>query len=324
MAVLTHDSTTAPVSRRVSGLGLAVLSAASFALSGPLAKGLIDSGWTAGAAVTARVLIAATVLVVPALVVLRGRWSLVRRNLGLIVAYGLIAVAGCQLAYFNAVDHMQVGVAILIEFTSPVAVIGWMWFRHGQRPGRLTVAGALLAIAGLMLVLDLVSGADVDAIGVVWALGAMAGAAFYWIISADEDNGLPGIVLAAGGLLLGGVALLIAGLIGIVPLATSRADVVLAGSDVPWWLPVLTLGIVTAGLAYVLGIAATRRLGSRLAAFVGLTEAVASVVFAWLLLDQAPAAVQFAGGALILAGVVAVRLGEPATRHSAEVSPAQP
>jgi drug/metabolite transporter (DMT)-like permease len=318
MATLTHDSTRAPLSRRTSGIGLAVVAAASFALSGPLAKAMIDSGWTAGSAVTVRILIAGAVLFVPALVVLQGRWSLLRRNAGLIVAYGLIAVAGCQLAYFNAVDHMQVGVAILIEFTAPVAVIGWRWFRHGQRPSRLTVVGAALAIAGLMLVLDLISGADIDPIGVLWALGAMAGAAFYWIISADEDNGLPGIVLAAGGLLFGGVALLIAGLVGVVPLATSRADVTLAGSDWPWWLPVLTLGVVTAGVAYVLGIAATRRLGSRLASFVGLTEAVASVLFAWLLLDEAPRAIQFAGGALILVGVIAVRLGEPATEHAPE------
>ena len=72
-----------------------------------------------------------------------------------------------------------------------------------------------------MLVLDLLSGADVDALGVMWALLAMAGAAFYWIISADEDNGLPGLVLAAGGLVVGGVVLLLAGLVGIVPLATS-------------------------------------------------------------------------------------------------------
>ena len=319
MATMTHDSTKA-LSRRTSGIGLAVLAAASFALSGPLARAMIDSGWTAGSAVTVRILIAGAVLVVPALIVLRGRWSLVRRNAGLIVAYGLIAVAGCQLAYFNAVDHMQVGVAILIEFTAPVAVIGWMWFRHGQRPSRLTVTGAVLAIAGLMLVLDLISGADIDPVGMLWALGAMAGAAFYWIISADEDNGLPGIVLAAGGLLFGGVALLIAGLVGIVPLATSRADVTLAGSTWPWWLPVVTLGVVTAGLAYVLGIAATRRLGSRLASFVGLTEAVASVLFAWLLLDEAPRAIQFAGGALILLGVIAVRLGEPATQHAVEPS----
>lgn len=316
MTFLADDIAAVPASRLASGFGLAVLSALSFALSGPLAKGLIDAGWTAGAAVTARLLIGAAALFVPALMSLRGRWSLLRHNASLIVAYGVIAVAGCQLAYFNAVDRMEVGVAILIEFTSPVAVIGWMWLRHGQRPGRLTVSGALLAVIGLLLVLDLVSGADIDPIGVVWALGAMGAAAFYWIISADEDNGLPGIVLATGGLLLGSVALLVAGLVGIVPITTSRADVVLADTAVPWWLPIIALGIVTAGFAYLLGIAAIRRLGARLAAFVGLTEAVASVIFAWLLLGEAPGAVQFAGGALILLGVVVVKLGEPATVHA--------
>jgi drug/metabolite transporter (DMT)-like permease len=313
MSALTNDIV-APPSRVGAGIGLALLSAASFGLSGALAKGLIEAGWTAGAAVTVRVLIAAAVLVVPALIALRGRWSLLRGNLGLLAMYGLVAVAGCQLAYFNAVDHLQVGVALLIEFTSPVAVIGWLWLRHGQRPGRLTVAGALIAIAGLVLVLDLVgAGADVNAVGVLWALGAMTGAAFYWIISADEDNGLPGIVLAAGGLLFGGLTLLAAGLVGIVPLAASRADVTLADASVPWWVPIAGLGVVTAALAYVLGIAATRRLGSRLAAFVGLSEAVCGVLFAWLLLAEAPRAVQLGGGALILAGVVLVRLGERST-----------
>jgi drug/metabolite transporter (DMT)-like permease len=311
MDTLTNDMTHLPASRLRSGLTLAVLSAMSFALSGPFAKALIVSGWTAAAAVTARVLIAAAVLLVPAAISLRGRWGLLRQNAGLLIAYGVIAVAGCQLAYFNAVDRMEVGVAILIEFTSPVAVIGWLWLRHAQRPSRLTVLGALVAGVGLVLVLDLVSGADVDALGVMWALLAMAGAAFYWIISADEDNGLPGLVLAGGGLLVGGVVLLLAGLVGIVPLTTSTADVRLADTDLPWWLPILGLGVVTAALAYVLGIAATRRLGSRLAAFVGLGEAVSSVVFAWLLLDEAPRAIQLLGGLLILAGVVFVKLGEP-------------
>ena len=311
MTSLTHDIASVPASRLRAGLTLAVLSAMSFALSGPFAKALIESGWTAGAAVTARVLIAAAVLLVPAMIALRGRWGLLRQNVGLLIAYGVIAVAGCQLAYFNAVDRMEVGVAILIEFTSPVAVIGWLWLRHAQRPSRLTVLGAVVALAGLALVLDLLSGADVDALGVMWALLAMAGAAFYWIISADEENGLPGLVLAAGGLLVGGAVLLIAGLIGVVPLATSRADVTLADTELAWWLPVLGLGVITAAAAYVLGIAATRRLGSRLAAFVGLGEAVSSVVFAWLLLDEAPRAVQLLGGVLILAGVVFVKLGEP-------------
>ena len=58
-------------------------------------------------------------------------------------------------------------------------------------------------------------------------------------------------------------------------------------------------------------IAAGRRLGSRLASFVALTEVVAGVLWAWLLLDELPRPVQIAGGLLILAGVVGVKLGEP-------------
>ena len=78
----------------------------------------------------------------------------------------------------------------------------------------------------------------------------------------------------------------------------------------PWWLPLLGLGVVTAGLAYCFGIAASVRLGSRLSSFVALLEVVAGVTFAWLLLDQLPGPLQLAGGALIVAGVIVVKLGE--------------
>ena len=314
MTTLTNDATgpgtAAPGSRLGSGLGFAVLSAMSFGLSGSLAKGLLDAGWSAGAAVAVRVLVAALVLVVPAVLALRGRWGLLRRNAGVIAAYGLVAVAGCQLAYFNAVDHMQVGVALLIEYTAPVAVVGWLWLRYGHRPGRLTVTGAALAAVGLVLVLDLISGADLSVVGVVWALLAMVGAAVYFILSASEDNGLPPLVLAAGGLVLGAVALLLAGAVGAVPMSFATQPVDYSGVQVAWWLPLLGLGVVTAALAYVSGIAASRRLGSRLASFVALLEVLFSLVFAWLLLDQLPRPVQFLGGALIVAGVVVVKLGE--------------
>src|SRR6476659_6077764 len=115
MTTLTDDATVSTVpapSRLAAGLGFAVLSSMSFGLSGSLAKGLLDSGWSAAAAVTVRVLVAAVVLAVPAALSLRGRWSLLRRNAGLVVAYGVVAVAGCQLAYFNAVTHMPVGVEL--------------------------------------------------------------------------------------------------------------------------------------------------------------------------------------------------------------------
>jgi hypothetical protein len=67
---------------------------------------------------------------------------------------------------------------------------------------------------------------------------------------------------------------------------------------------------VTAALAYTTGIAASRRLGSRLASFVALSEVVMALVFAWLLLDELPLPVQLLGGLLILAGVAVVKMGE--------------
>jgi drug/metabolite transporter (DMT)-like permease len=183
-------------------------------MSGSLARGLMASGWTAGAAVTARISCAALVLAVPALVALRGRWSLLRRNARVLLGYGVVAVAGCQLCYFNAVGHMQVSVALLLEYTSPVAVIGWLWVRHGQRPGRRILAGTALSLLGLVGVLDLIAGAQVSVVGVLWALGAMVGAAVYFVLSAADDTGLPPITFAAGGLTVGALSLGLAGLAG--------------------------------------------------------------------------------------------------------------
>ena len=158
--------------------------------------------------------------------------------------------------------------------------------------------------------LDVISGAELSAVGVLWALGAMVGAATYFVISADEDNGLPPLALAGGGLLVAAVLLGALGAVGALPLDAGTDDAVYGGRPVPWFVSVLGLGLVTAAFAYVTGIAAGRRLGSRLAAFVALGEVLAAVLFAWLLLGELPRPVQMVGGLLVLAGVVVVKLGE--------------
>src|ERR687885_273997 len=109
---------------RAAGLVLALLSAAAFATSGSLAGSLIAIGWTPGAAVVARVLVAAVVLTVPAAVAMRGRWSLLRRGVPAMLVYGIVAVAGAQFAFFNAISHLSVGVALLLEYQGTVAAVG--------------------------------------------------------------------------------------------------------------------------------------------------------------------------------------------------------
>ena len=296
---------------RRGGLGLAVASAVTFGTSGTLAKALFDAGWSAQAAVTVRIWLAALLLLVPTALALRGRLHLLARNAWFVLAYGLVPVAGSQWCYFQAVSHMQVGPALLVEYTAPVAVVGWLWLRRGERPGRRTVVGAVVALTGLVMVLDLFSGnASVSLAGVLWALGAMLCVCCYFILSAHDHTGLPPLVVAGAGLCVGALALLVARVLGMLDWTTSRHAVTYAGHDVAWWVPLVLLGLVSSAIPYVCGIEASRRLGSRLASFVALLEVLCAVLFAWALLGELPVLVQALGGALVLAGVVLVKLGE--------------
>jgi drug/metabolite transporter (DMT)-like permease len=321
-----------------AGLGLAVLSAGTFGTSGTFADSLIKAGWSPAAAVTVRISLSALFLTIPALISLRGRWALLRRDARRVAAYGLIAVAGCQLFYFNALESIPVGVALLLEYLGSVLVVGWVWLRHGERPRWLTVLGSVAAIAGLVMVLNLTGSTHVNPIGVMWGLLAACGLAVYFVLSAsgtpaEADGGaggepLPPIAMAWGAMCVGAAALALLGVTGALPLHATATDVNLLNLRVSWIVPVLGLSLIAAVIAYVAGIGAARRLGAKLASFIGMTEVLFAILFAWLALGQLPTPIQFVGGAFILTGIALVRAGErspaPATADDAEVNPAQP
>ncbi|PZG18000.1 EamA family transporter [Micromonospora craterilacus] len=303
-----------------AGLALALLSAVTFATSGTFARSLIAAGWSAEAVVMARVGIAALVLALPAVLVLRGRWPVLRRNLASIGVFGLLGVALAQVCFFNAVRYLPVGVALLLEYLGIILVVGWTWLVQGQRPRRLTVAGSVAALAGLVFVLDLTGAGRLDPIGVLWGLGAAVGLAGYFVLAGRVDSALPSVVMASGGMAVGAVALLLLGLVGALPLRATFGAVQFAGQHTSWLVPIAGLALVAAVVAYLAGIAAARILGARMASFVGLTEVMFAVLIAWLVLGELPTVVQLLGGALIVAGVALVRLDE--LRAPAE--PAQP
>jgi drug/metabolite transporter (DMT)-like permease len=291
------------------GLLAALASAAAFGTSGPFSKALLGSGWSAGSIVLFRVAAAALILLLPAVLACRGRWHLVRSHARTIAVFGLAAVAGCQVAYVNAVEHLSVGVALLLEYLAVVLVALWIWLRTGAAPSRLTWAGMTASMAGLILVLDLAGQSPPALVGVAWGLLAAVGLAAYFITAADE-GGLPPIALAAFGMATGAVGLGVLGLLGVLPMSFSAQPVVVDGTEIPSWLAVGELAVIAAAAAYLLGTVAARRLGAGVASFVGLTEVLFAVFFAWLLLGELPGPVQLAGGVLIVVGVVAVRASE--------------
>lgn len=293
-----------------AGLGLALLSAVTFATSGPFARSLMEAGWSAQAAVAARVGLAALVLAIPTAWSLRGKWGALRRNAGMVTLFGLLAVATAQACFFNAVRHLPVGVALLLEYLGIVLVVGWMWAVHGQRPRRLTVAGSIAAALGLVFVLNITGAGRMDLVGVLWGLGAGVGLAAYFVLSARTADGLPAVAVASGGMAVGAAVLLTLGLVGALPLRATFGDVSFAGYRVSWLVPIAGLSLVAAVVPYVAGIGAARILGARLSSFLGLTEVMFAVLIAWLVLGELPTAMQLLGGVLIVAGVTLVRMDE--------------
>ncbi|MHA7288972.1 EamA family transporter [Arthrobacter sp. MDT3-24] len=293
-----------------SGLGIALFSSAVFGLSGSFAKALLETGWSPGAAVTARLTGAALILAVPAVLALRGRWYQLRDNWVTIGLFGLIGVAACQLFYFNAVARLSVGVALLLEYLAPVLIVLWLWGASRKRPRALTFGGTVLSLGGLVLVLDLTGTVKIDIIGVLWGVAAAVCLAIYFFITAKENDSLPPIVLASAGLLVGAAVMWLAAATGLLPMAFSTADTRLGPWITPWWVSLGGLVILATVLAYVSGIVAARALGSKVASFVSLTEVLFAVTWAWLLLSELPGAIQLLGGVLIVGGVVLVRLDE--------------
>lgn len=183
---MTAPTTT--TSRFRSGLLFAIGSAFAFGCSGPFAKALMTAGWSPTAAVTARLAGGAVAMAVFATVAHPGWLREARHHLRTVVAYGLIPIAGAQLFYFNAVAHLSVGVALLLEYTAPILVVGWLWATTRRRPTTLTLGGVALAVAGITAVLGLVgphgfSAVDINLVGVGWASAAAVCAACYFLMS---------------------------------------------------------------------------------------------------------------------------------------------
>lgn len=299
------------------GTAMALLSAATFGSSGPFAKSLLEVGWTAGAAVLVRLGGAAVVLVLAAAIWLRGRWRPTRRSLRTLLTFGVVAVAGAQLSFFNAVRTLDVGVALLLEFLAPVMLLGWTALRTRRVPNAPTLGGAALTLIGLVFVLELLSARTVDPVGVAWGLLAAVCLCGFFLLSERQDDQLPPLAMAAGGTAVGTVVIAVAAGVGVVPLAFTTHDTVLAGVSVSWMVPVIPLVLVSTVAAYVTGIGAVVRLGVRVASFVGLTEVLFAVLAAAVLLGERPGLSQLVGAVCILGGIVIIRRHDPRTAPAA-------
>jgi drug/metabolite transporter (DMT)-like permease len=261
------------------------------------------------------------------LVVLRpGVLAALRADAPALLLYGVLAMAGVQVAFFNAVRYMPVSIALLLEYLGPVLVVAWVWVVRRQPPGTRTLAGGVIALVGLSFVVEIWTGGGLDPVGVAWGLVAAVCQASYFLLADRAGSSTPPLVLAGVGMTVGTVVVAVLGTVGLLPLVVDPAagPVVLAGADFGWPLAATLLVLVSTVVAYLTGIAAIARIGAARGSLVALLEVVASAIGSWLLLGEVPGMVQLFGGVLILTGVALTRGRPAAPRSTRRISPADP
>ncbi|WP_238332629.1 EamA family transporter [Kribbella jejuensis] len=285
------------------GLGFAVFSAITFGGSGPFAKALIGAGFSPQQAAWLRILGAAAVLV-PLVLVFRGRAGLhaARASWKALVLYGLTGIAGCQTLFFIAASRLPVGVALMLEFSGPVLVVGWLKFGRRVAVPRSAAIGVSIAVVGLATVAEIWSGLRIDAIGLLAGLGAAACQATYFILIDNLTGAADPLVMTAAGSVVGAAVLTLIAAPWTTPWHVLVDTIAIGHRHAPGWIMAAWLILVSTVVAYLAGAAAVQRLSAPIAGAVAYVEVVAACIFALILLGEMLRTNQIIGGAIVLVG----------------------
>jgi drug/metabolite transporter (DMT)-like permease len=285
------------------GLGFAVFSAITFGGSGPFAKALIEAGVSPEQAAWIRILGAAALLV-PLVLIFRGGAGIraARASWPQLVLYGLTGIAGCQTLFFIAASRLPVGVAILLEFSGPVLVVGWLKFGRRVAVPKSAALGVAIALVGLATVVEIWSGLQLDLVGLLAGLGAAACQATYFILIDKLTGVADPLVMTAAGSVVGAVVLTAVSAPWAIPWHALTDTIAIGERSAPGWIFAAWLIVISTVVAYLAGAAAVQRLSAAIGGAVAYVEVVAASLFAWLLLNETLETTQIIGGVIVLLG----------------------
>lgn len=287
------------------GILLCLASATAFGAMGVLGKLAYKEGATVGTLLATRFVLAAAVLW---LVVVCARAAgnvraLRRRDAAIAFALGAVCYGAQAGAYFAALDRMDASLLSLLVYTYPVIVtVSAIALGRDRASGR-TIAALVLASTGLVLVLAGAAGA-LDALGAALGLTAAVVYSVYILVSEGITARVAPLPLTA--LVCSGAATTMTlGALVVGDLAPGRVTATGFG-----WLAALAV-VSTVG-AIGLFFAGLRRVGPTAASILSTLEPVVTVALAFVVFGESLGAAQLAGGALVLAAVLVIRV--PAAR----------
>ena len=296
------------------GYALAAAAATMWALNGSLAEFLLDDGMPATRLAQLRSLFSFLLLAGALAVVARPLLRIHREDVPRLAFLGIAGLALVHATYFYAIDRLEIGVALTIQYLGPGLVLLWLRFGHGRSLAAGLWAAVGLSVAGCFLVVEAYRPGEVDVVGVVVAFAAAVTFAIYLVSGERAGQRYPPVTTLVW--------------------AFGFASLFWAFAQPLWSFPVryvdtpetaaLALGVVLVGtlFPFLCMVEALRHIPAPRAAIVATLEPVLAAVIAFLVHGERLGAPQIAGGLLVVAAVIWVQSQRPDL--AAETAPAYP
>ncbi len=230
-----------------------------------------------------------------------------RKELPVLIAFGLFGFAAVNLFYFLAIQRLNVGVALIIEFTAPIWIALWMRFIQKKIVSKLMWWGLVIGLTGLVLIAQVWRGLTLDGLGVTFAVLDAFALALYFLVGEKLVGVKSSEATMAWGLGISSAFFAIIqpwwgfpfAELGRVVELTGR----LAGLSIPTYYLILWIIVLGTAVPYFLVLNGLRGLSAATSSSIGMLEPVFGGIFAWIFLYEKLNFTQSVGAVVVLIGI---------------------
>ena len=291
------------------GYLLTATAAACSALNGSLARYLLDDGLSPARLSQLRSAVAFGLLALGLALFSRRRLRIARADVGRMAWLGIAGIALVHACYFAAIERLDIGVALVIQYLAPALLLIWLRVVHGRHVAWSLWAAVALSIAGCALVVDALAGfGALDLVGVAAAFAGAITLAIYLVASERAGLRYDAFTTLTWGFGFATLFWLV-----VTPVWTFPWELISSPRTLGLALGVATIGTL---IPFLLVVTALRHLPAPRVAVVAMLEPVLGALIAWVLHDQALAASQILGGVVVLIAIGWVQSHRPTSEES--------
>ena len=230
-----------------------------------------------------------------------------RKELPILIVFGVFGFAAVNLLYFLAIERLNVGIALIIEFTAPIWIALWMRFIQRKLISKLMWWGLVVGLTGLVLIAQVWRGLTLDGLGVIFAIMDAFALTLYFLVGEKLVDIKSSEATMAWGLGVSSAFFAIIQPWWTFPFEKLQSVIQLTGRlsqiSVPTYFLVFWVIVIGTALPYFLVLTGLRGLSAATTSAIGMSEPVFGGIFAWIFLYENLNFIQIIGAFIVLFGI---------------------